>query len=181
MSCAAFAREIGVSKMAVSIAIRDRRLLNSVTYDNAGNPKIADPDLARKEWAANTSLGHVHRSPEHAAAAASRGRWVDVSAPIPGEVEGDATQEPDAGASPQQRKAHWEALIAERKLRETAGELVPAAEVEAALTETFTTCKTRLLAIPSRAKQEIPALTLDQLAVLERLVREACEELRVTA
>jgi hypothetical protein len=170
MSQAAFARLIGVDSMAVHHAIKRGRLDRSIVKDADGKPKIADVDLARREWAENTSIGHVRR-PEYVDAALARSA-------VPTAPSSDP---PADDLSPAQRKAHWDALTAEKKFREEAGELVPAKEVEAALTETFAVCKNKLRAIPSRAKQEMPHLSVDDVEVLARLIDEACEGLAVEA
>jgi hypothetical protein len=172
-----FARAIGIGKHAVGAAIKAGRLSKSVTIDENGTPKINDIELAKREWAANTDTSMVRRAENvDAALARSGNRWVDVTAPLPGD---DVAPPVDEGMSPAQRKAHWEALTKELEFRQAAKELVSAAEVERSFTETFTVCKTKLLAIPSRAKQEAPDLTLAHLALLERLIREACEALAV--
>jgi hypothetical protein len=181
-----FAKLVGVTKHAVGEAIKSGRLVKSVRPDEFGTMKIADVELAKREWMANTDTSMVRR-PENvdAALARSAGKWEDISAPVDeGDDDGPPEMEADpstAEMSPAQRKAHWEAKSKELAFRKEAGELVPAAEVERALTDTFTTCKTRLLAIPSRAKQEAPDLTLAHLALLERLIREACSDLAVSA
>ena len=50
-------------------------------------------------------------------------------------------------------------------------------EGRAALVDQVVTCRTRLLGIPSKAKQQLPHLSLSDLEVLEALVREALEGL----
>ena len=46
----------GGSKNAVSKAIKSGRLARSVVRDQRGLPKIADPDLADREWRCSRSL-----------------------------------------------------------------------------------------------------------------------------
>src|SRR5689334_21046405 len=53
MSLRAYALRRGVSPEAVSRAIRSGRLRDSVVTVGR-SPKIADPELADREWAANT-------------------------------------------------------------------------------------------------------------------------------
>lgn len=180
VSQADFARAIGVDKHSVSAAIKAGRLVKSVTRDEFGTPKINDIEVAKREWLANTDTSMV-RKPQNidAALARSAGRWVDVTAPVPGEVPPPLEEGDTAAMSPAQRKVHWDGLASELKFRQAAGELVAAADVEREFTDRFTVCKTKLLAIPSRAKQEAADLTLAHLALLERLIREACESLAV--
>ena len=52
-----------------------------------------------------------------------------------------------------------------------------ASEVEAKWVEVITISRTKVLGIASKAKQRIPDLTQDQIAILEDIVREALEEL----
>ena len=51
------------------------------------------------------------------------------------------------------------------------------AELEARLVTLFASCKTKLLGIPSRARQADPTLSSVQVAIVESLVREALEDL----
>jgi phage terminase Nu1 subunit (DNA packaging protein) len=58
-----------------------------------------------------------------------------------------------------------------------AGELVPVRDVEILYGTRVVSARTRLLSIPSRAKQRLPHLSPSDLAVLDELIREALEEL----
>ena len=69
------------------------------------------------------------------------------------------------------------ALLAELDLAERRRELLPARDVEARLADAFANCKTKILGVPSRARQMDPALTHAQLALFEKLLREALEDL----
>lgn len=75
------------------------------------------------------------------------------------------------------REKHFRAKLAELKYRERAGELVEAAVVTAQLVDAITICRTKLLGLPSKAKQRLPHLTLEDLAAIDAIVREALEEL----
>lgn len=168
MSCRKYARRRGVSAMAVSLAIKKGTLKESVVRDENGQPKIADPDLADREWEANT---------DHSKAPAyvkQRGLEA-VAAGVVSARDGMTLSEASAV------EKVWRARTAELKFKEAAGELVPAKDVEQRLTDTFHTCRTRLLGIPSRARQALPHLTLADIAAIEALVREALEELGGTA
>ena len=162
--------------MSVSVAVRDGRLSKSVVRDEHGQPKIGDPDLADREWEANTD-------PVKRATAAGGVNVPLRYAPPVEELEADAPvkQFDDEGAetigSATQRLKAAQADLAELKFREEAGKLVPARDVEMRLVTVFTACKTRLLAIPSRARQALPHLVAADLGVLESLIREALEDL----
>lgn len=164
MSCRAYAKRRGVSAMAVSGAIKEGRLRLSVVRDAFGQPKIADPDLADREWAAHTDYTD---SPQLAAPAVAVAPAPDVGDVPPGETVATAAA----------RAKHWEAKHRELKYREAAKELIPKREVVAAVVADYTACKTRLLAIPSRARQALPHLSHADMVVIEDLVREALEHL----
>jgi DNA-binding transcriptional regulator YiaG len=52
ITCTAFAKQLGVSKMAVSKAIKSGAIINGVVYDDKKKPCII-PDIALVEWAQN--------------------------------------------------------------------------------------------------------------------------------
>lgn len=66
-------------------------------------------------------------------------------------------------------------LELDRKQKE--GLLLPRDQVERAAANVATIVRTKLLAVPTRARQRIPHLTLDEVAILDELQREALEEL----
>jgi len=186
ISLRAYAKHRGTSVVAVSRAVKSGRLRASVTKDHRGQPKIADIALADKEWAENTDLT---RAP---AFVKERGLDVQTSAPAPGAPPGETSSAPapDGPAPPADgrelslseasaEEKRWRAKIAEQQYRQRAGELVDAKEVADRITHVFTICRTKLLAIPSKAKSAIPALTHADVATLDDLVRQALEELAV--
>jgi hypothetical protein len=89
----------------------------------------------------------------------------------------DPEVEPLTVADESVRVKHWDANLKELKYRVAARELIPARDVEQRMVTVFVECKSKLMAIPSRAKQVLPHLTLDDMATLEGLVREALEGL----
>jgi phage terminase Nu1 subunit (DNA packaging protein) len=75
------------------------------------------------------------------------------------------------------REKHWRALKAELDYKRAAGELVDAAAIQARIVEIFTTCRTKLLGLPTKAKQRLPHLALADVSALDDVVRESLEEL----
>ena len=69
-------------------------------------------------------------------------------------------------------------LELERRLKE--GQLVERKKVEATWAAMVTAAKTKLLAVPSRAKQRIPHLSLEEIELITGIVREALEDLAGT-
>lgn len=146
MSLRGYAKRRGVSAEAVSKAITDGRLRDSVTRVR-GAPKIADPELADREWDTNT-----------------RPR-----------VGAEATPSPLLQARVRREQAaadHAELELAQRR-----GELIPIADARRDVVEKFTIVKTRILAVPSRVAQRLPHVASFVLPVLDELLREALDEL----
>jgi len=162
MSLRAYARHRGVSGPAV-VAARAKGRLVECFKDGSGavTPQIQNAVLADQEWERKTDLSRAPVAVRLRAAAA------------PGTGEDDVPDLADASA----REKHWRAKLAELKFKEAAGEVVPAAGVRAELEGVFRSCRTRLLGIPSRARQLLPGLSVADVGVLEGLVREALEEL----
>lgn len=66
-------------------------------------------------------------------------------------------------------------LELERKTKE--GLLLKREDVERAWGEIITIAKTKLLAVPTRVRQRIPHLTLDEIEIINELQREALQEI----
>lgn len=153
--------------MAVSDAVKHGRLRASVGRDENNQPKIANVELAKKEWLENGDYSRApHMAPTAAEIAAVAGPAPQADAEVPGSML-------DAGT----RQKHWNALLAEAKYKKTIGTLILASEVQREWTETLAQCRTKLLALPSQVRQAIPALTLDDVVLVENLVRAALEDL----
>lgn len=185
ISCGAYARRRGVSAMSVSEAIKNGRLVKSVVRVN-GLPKISDPDLADAEWEANTDIsrriaaaGGVVAPPQFAAPtpkAVVAPPKVPESVVEPVDLD-ESSDSIDSIATATQREKHWKANLAELKFKEAAGELVPVADVKREWTGLLSHVRGHLLGLPTRLKQAIPVLTVKDVGLIEKLVREALEEL----
>lgn len=86
-------------------------------------------------------------------------------------------QSPSELTGVRQREITARATKLEQDVARRAGTLVPAAEVEVRWSARVVAARTKLLGLPSRAKQRMPHLTAADLTELDRLVREALEEL----
>jgi hypothetical protein len=200
-SFTAYARHRGCSVSVVSRAIKNGRLRDCLTRDANGKAWIASLEVADREWEANKgqsavlmAAGSSQARAEEAPAAprASRApakpeqtpeRTAPSSPPAPrddGSEDDDEPSEPDLSLTLTQASAiekHWKAKLAKLEYKKKAGLLIEAAEVELRLVDTFTACRTKLLGVPTRARQRLPHLAPEDTAVLEELVREALEEL----
>lgn len=160
--------------MAVSLAIKSGRLSKSVARDANGQPKISDPDLADREWAANTDYTDapyavVQRAVDYKSVASER------QEPPP-----DHANEPTANMTVSEAGAsynYWKAKNEQLKFRQAANELIEATTVQRGMAERASRIKTKLLGLPAKLKQALPELSLEQLAQVDRLLREALEEL----
>ena len=177
LSVRAYARQRGVSHQAVLRAIARGRLQTSLIVV-AGVTKIADRARADQEWAANTDLS---KAPDHikARAAALEGDQDPEATTAEGDAPAAAAEgdEPASLANSSAIEKHWKAKLAELHYKQRAGELVHAADMTAAIAEAFSTLRTKLLGLPSKAKQQLPHLTLSDLATLDSIVRETLEAL----
>jgi phage terminase Nu1 subunit (DNA packaging protein) len=168
LSLRAFARRQGVALSAVQRAIADGRLAQAVGRDEQGRPCIVDAERAAAEWEANTR-------PRVAAGKAAAGRPAGAAEGSQAPADAAGAGSPLAAATLRERLARARAIELETAMKER--ELVPAREAEIRWTGYVVGCKTKLLGVPSRAKQRLPQLSVGDLAVLDELVREALEEL----
>jgi hypothetical protein len=174
LSLSAYAKRRGVSHVAVSKAIAAGRLTASVVRDDRGAPKIADPELADREWAANT-----RPRIDHPAAADLAG---EPPAPAPRVARPPAgAPRPDVPDYNESRARRESALadMAEIEVAERRGDLVSVDEARADVVSRFTVVRTRLLGVPSRVAQRLPHLAGEVVPIIDELLREALEELAI--
>lgn len=183
---------VGATPMAVSKAIKAGRLVKSVVRDSNGQPKIADPELADREWASGTDYSKAPGQVKAAAAPAPRPRAAPAAqlAPddplAPGPIRppmAPGAGEPPGGRGPlsvneeSAREKHWKANRAELDYRERIGQLVDAEEMKAAVADAFARVRARLAGLPTRLRQQIPHLTAEDAVVVDDFLREALDEL----
>ena len=193
MSLTAYAKRRGVSPVAVSKAVARGRLSASVGRNDRDQPVILDPELADREWEANTRQRVDHAASEPAprrrgdpiqpaepgsgervepAADLPRARRVDLPDGVPHYLVSQAVRA--------QAAARREIAAADREELELArerGHLVDAAELKADFAAHISAAKSRLLSLPSSIAQEMPDLAERVVPVVDRVVREALEEL----
>jgi phage terminase Nu1 subunit (DNA packaging protein) len=148
----------GATYQAVQRAVKDGRLVRSVVRVR-GRPKIRSFAAADKEWAENT----------------------DETRLPPAEPDADTADDGDtevpALAVSRARKEAAAAQLAELELAKKREELVPAEEVEARWSAEVVAFRTAMLGIHVDCKQEMPELTLEQVARIEGIVRRRLEVL----
>ena len=151
ISVSAYAKIRGVTHKAVRDAIQSGRLTKSITW-HGGKPKIADTEMADKEWDTNTQ--------------STRGKLSSLA----------DLKVPQIYIS-QARREYARAQLLELDLQERKGELVPVSEVGAKFVEVVQAAKTKLLGVATRIKQRLPHLTADDVREIDDLLREALEGL----
>jgi hypothetical protein len=176
ISLRAYAKRRGVSAESVSKAVSDGRLKGSVVRVN-GAPKIADPDLADREWEANTRQRVDYRAP----AGGTPPLAVDESSAMATNSEAEelanyyvSRARREAAAA---RREGALADLAEMDVLERRGDLIPAADARAQVIDRYTVVKTKILGVPSRVAQRLPHVARADVAVIEDLLREALIEL----
>lgn len=162
ISCRAYAKHRGVHPTTVSEAIRNKRLVTSVERDHFGNPKIIDAEQADREWDANTDA-------QKRANAAGGVRNTNPTT--------DSTNVNELIDIATARLKEAQADLEEIKLAEKRETLVSEADVRREWIEILSQVRTKLLALPSRCKQEIPGLSVSDVELIDRIVREALEDL----
>lgn len=165
---------------------------------------LIDSDAADRAWAANSSELHRRNTKQDEAAKAkskspSKAKGPPAlktpraqAAPPPPALQSLPPPPPMLPAAPALPRGgpgeitvneaaaaekYWKAQLAELDFNERSGKLVPAEEVAARWVELITISKTKLLAVPAKAKARLPKLTAADVRVLDQLIREALEEL----
>jgi len=162
MDVAAFARRVGLTHRAIQKAIETGRLTKSIVYVG-GAAKVGDPDLAEQELAANTRPRIDHPP---------RGDGGDLD-----EVADSYNRSRAEREAALARLDAARAELAEIELEEKRGSVISVDEVETRLTGVFSSCRSKLLGVPTRCRQRDPGLTREQVEMIESLIREALEDL----
>jgi len=176
------ARALGVTSEAVYAAIRTNRL--SVVRTGDGR-ELVNSATMREEWDRNTQK-RIGRGPKPPAGTSER------TPKRPGELtpQERRDQQADAGRNladtneaipdyneSRARTEHLKAELLELERKEKERILVKAEEVEAKWVEIITMARTKILGIPTKAKQRIPDLDTDAISLLDDIVRETLEDL----
>ncbi len=145
------ARQLGVALNALQTAIASGRV--TATADG----KIADVEVARAEWLANTA----NQGP----------------APLGGREAEAPAAEQETFNEARRRKEIALASLRENELQRTQGRFLLASEVGEGLAQEFSRARSQLLAIPSRVKQAAPHLTPKDLSVISGVIRQVLTDL----
>ena len=139
---------------------------------------MVNSETMREEWSKNTQK-RVGRGPKPPAGAPKPLRPREERIPQ-GRISRTAESIPDYEES-RARTEHLKAELLELERKQKQALLVPAADIELKWVEIVTQARTKMLGIPTKAKQRIPDLDADAMTVLEDIVRETLEDLSATA
>ncbi len=163
ISFADLAKLKNVSRSAVSQKKRAGILNDAIEYVN-GKP-VLNKDEALRLWETNM----VPNESQLTKPKPKERRGVDV-----GKI--DKEDIPDFNTSRSKREAMM-ARLAEIDVEEREKVLVPSVDVESSWVQLVTIAKTKVLGIPTKAKQRIPDLDKNAMSLLDEIVRETLEDL----
>ena len=146
-----FAKQKGVTVDAVSRAIRDGRLRESVVKTQGKYPRLL-PDVALREWAENTTPGHGGNHAKQAS-------------------EADSDDAPASFAASRAKREHYQAELARLELETKQASLVPADEVRKQAFSVARQVRDQLLNIPDRVAAELASVE-DQFEIHRLLTGE---------
>ncbi len=169
------AKELRVSRTAVYNAVKTGRLTCTEAADGT---LLVDSETMRSEWDAKTQrrIGRgIHQQTRSREQKPLRPREIRMGLATP---EISATKEaiPDYDDS-RARTEHLKAELLELDRQQKLGRLVPVEDVEKRWVEIIVQARTKLLGLPTKAKQRIPDLDVDAIGTLDEIVRETLEEL----
>ena len=134
-------------------------------------PIRIDSEKVVDEFVAMVSPAQIHARQPRAQLAPIENR-PQHPPPRPRQVE----ELPDYNIS-RARSEYEKANLLELDRKQKEALLLPAEQVEKVWANAITIARTKLLAVPTRARQQIPHLTLEEVAIVEELIRESLEEL----
>lgn len=198
MSLAEYSRHRGVSKPAVTQAIRDGRI--STTTDHDGK-RVIDSDQADQQWSQNTAHEKRRNTKDSRPGIAPLDQPLKVVENARPGIESPAAAPPgpqigfdpktlllpdkpsiangadNSYSTARAYKEHFLAKQAEQDFLVASGKLVDVGTIQKEWSSVAASVRTKVLGIPSKAKQRIQDLTNDQYLAIEKLVREALEDL----
>lgn len=193
-----FGRQVGVSGEYVRRAVKDGKIPADcvgeiVLTSGKTRPVITDPARAADHWGRNRDVTQV-RDKSAMAAGAKRG-WAQRRGEEPPPAQDDEDDdEPterslSAGAAAgssvpglpsvtqsKQRTEAYKAMTARLDYEERVGRLVNADQVKVGFVNMVTAARNKLLGVPSKAKGQVPHLTVRDIEILEDLIAAALEE-----
>ncbi|KKL12506.1 hypothetical protein LCGC14_2535060, partial [marine sediment metagenome] len=162
----AYSKIRGVSARAVSKAVQSGRLVRSIVMVR-GKPKIADVALADREWVDNTRAELGSKTAGKTALGVTDGAIGEATY-----AEARRRKEVELCLQAQIKTETDSLDLAKRK-----GELLEVDEARETVIDAYTIVRTRILAVPTKCRQQMPDLSDKVVAEFDAALREALEEL----
>jgi hypothetical protein len=150
--------------------------------------ELVNSNTMREEWERNTQkrigrgpkppAGTVERTPLRPGESTAK-QQLSTSAPPPSDLARTTETVPEYNES-RARTEHLKAELLELERKEKEKILVKSEDVEAKWVEIITLARTKVLGIPTKAKQRIPDLDTDAISLLDDIVRETLEDIAAT-
>ena len=155
------AEELGVTLQSIYMSVKRGKL--TAMEDAQGNVLI-NSDTMRDELRRKSAGQRMDR--------------IDAPVKKPKKVRNSITDEsiPEYEES-RARTEHLKAELLELERKAKEKDLVPMSEVQTTWENIVATARTKLLGVPTKAKQRIPDLDTNAMAHLDDIIREALEEL----
>lgn len=184
-------RRLGVSDTAIHKAIKAERIDAPRDEDrdpSNGRPRLPWPKV-RDQYVANSDTSKRSHVGSQGSPVRANNPPPQVKLPTSDRMdEGEPLDAPSAGEGPksgrgpgyaQARAARevYQARLAKLEYEQKVGKLIDADEVKVAWFKQITAAKTRIMGIPSACKSRCSDLPLDVVATIERVCREALEDL----
>ncbi len=155
------AEQLGVTVHSIYMSIKRGKL---TAMEDANGNILINSDTMREELKKKSAGQRMER--------------VDAPNKKPKKVRNSITSEsiPEYEES-RARTEHLKAELLELERKAKEKDLVPMTEVQSTWENIVTTARTKLLGVPTKAKQRIPDLDTNAMAHLDDIIREALEEL----
>jgi len=155
------AEQLGVTVHSIYMSIKRGKL---TAMEDANGNILINSDTMREELKKKSAGQRMER--------------VDAPVKKPKKVRNSITSEsiPEYEES-RARTEHLKAELLELERKQKEDDLVPMTEVQRSWENIVATARTKLLGVPSKAKQRIPDLDNNAMNHLEDIIREALEEL----
>ena len=155
------AEQLGVTVHSIYMSIKRGKL---TAMEDANGNILINSDTMREELKKKSAGQRIER--------------VDAPNKKPKKVRNSITSEsiPEYEES-RARTEHLKAELLELERKAKEKDLVPMSEVQTTWENIVATARTKLLGVPTKAKQRIPDLDTNAMAHLDDIIREALEEL----
>lgn len=169
-----YANHRGKDQNAVRYAIKNKKIIS--VKRGPKKEVLIDRDAADQEWVTRDNPREQVITP------ASPPPAILITPEIMKESESEDSGDDDdisfhSVAKYRAKKEKYEAEMAQIKVEVARGKLVEAKDIEDRWVQVATITRTKVLGIPSKARQRMPELTDLQYSILEMIVRETLEDL----